>query len=206
MDLKSVIFISIIIVVPFIFLFFIMLSGNRKIIKNFNKLKEKYSLNCDYSKKVGMKTHPSASGMYRNRKIKIETIIRDSIEGSKVIPHTAVLVECPNPKNFSFSVVKRKRKNNALFLSGSSLIDDNEFDDKFIIRSNDIERLRKIFDFNTRFKFDQAHKLGFDGIINLDGNLLSYIDSGILNDDNSLMRMELVMHELCDIADAMKYN
>lgn len=206
MDLKSGILIGIILIVPLIFILVIWLKASQKIVKSFKKLEEKYSMKCDYSKKVGMKTHPSATGIYRNRSLKIETLIRDTVDGEKVAPHTAVYIECLNPGGLSFSVVKRKRKNNALFLTGSALMNDNEFDDKFILKTNNIERLRKIFDFNTRFKFDQAHKLGFDGIVKLEDNVLSYTDIGLIDDDNSLLRTELIMHELCDIADSLKYN
>jgi len=206
MEPISIILIALVLVVPWIILFIIMSGSNKKTIKNFKKLEEKYGLQGDYSKKVGMKTHPSSRGVYRSRNIKIESIIRDSVEGKKVISHTMLIVECSNTDNFTFLAVKRKRQNNASFLTGSSLLNDNEFDDKYILQTNNIEKLRNIFDFNTKFKLDQVHKLGFDGIIKLDNNYLVYIEKGLLNNDESLMRMELVMHELCDIADVMKYN
>jgi hypothetical protein len=206
MEPISIILIALVLVVPWIILFIIMSGSNKKTIKNFKKLEEKYGLQSDYSKKVGMKTHPSSLGIYRNRNIKIESIIRDSVEGKKVIPHTMLIVECLNTDNFSFLAVRRKKQNNASFLAGSSLLNDNEFDDKYILQTNNIEKLRNIFDFNTKFKLDQVHKLGFDGIIKLENNYLVYIEKGLLNNDESLMRMELVMHELCDIADIMKYN
>jgi hypothetical protein len=206
MDTQSIIFITAILVVPWIIFLFVYLSSNRKTIKNFNKLAEKYSLKNDYSKKVGMKNHPSSHGTYRGRDIKIESIIRDSVEGKKVMPHTALVVDCINSDGFSFTVVKRKKKNAASFLNGSSLINDDEFDGKFIVQTNNADKLRRVFDFNTRFKFDQVHSLGFDGIVKLEGNQVMYIEKGLLNDDTSLMRIELIMHELCDIAEVMRYS
>lgn len=206
MDPKSIIFIVVILIVPWVIFLILFLGSNRKIIKNYHKLEEKYGLKCDYSKKVGMKNHPSAKGLYRGRNIRLESVIRDSIEGKKVMPHTALVVDCVNTDNFSFTVVKRKRQNNAAFLTGSSLVNDNEFDEKYILQTNNEDKMRKIFDFNTRFKFDQVHTLGFDGIVKLDGAQLMYIDKGLLNNDTSLMRTELVMHELCDIAEVMRYS
>ncbi len=206
MEPISIILIALVLVVPWIVLFAFMSGSNKKTIKNYKKLEEKYGLQSDYSKKVGMKTHPSSQGMYRGRNVKIESIVRDSIEGKKVIPHTMLIVECANTDNFTFLTVRRKKQNKTIFLAGSSLINDNEFDDKFIVQTNNIEKLINIFDFNTKFKLDQVHKLGFDGIIKLENNHLIYIEKGLLSNDESLMRMELVMHELCDIADVMKYN
>jgi hypothetical protein len=206
MDTVSIILIALVLIVPWVILLFFMISSNKKTIKNFRKLEEKYGLQSDYSKKVGMKSHPRAQGEYRSRNIKIESVVRDSVEGKKVIPHTVLMVECTNTDNFFFLAVKRKKQNNAAYLAGSSLINDNEFDDKFIIQTNKLEKLTGIFDFNTKFKLDQVHKLGFDGIIKLDNNHLIYIEKGLLNNDEALMRLELVLHELCDIADVMKYN
>lgn len=206
MDAVSIILIALVLIVPWIILFILMVNSNKKTISNFKKLEEKYGLQADYSKKVGMKSHPVAQGSYRGRNIKIESVIRDSVEGKKVMPHTGLIVECENTDGFSFITVKRKKQNNSLYLTGSSLINDNEFDDKFIVQTNNIEKLKGIFDFNTRFKLDQVHRLGFDGIIKLENNHLIYVEKGLLSSDEALMRVELVMHELCDIADVMKFN
>jgi hypothetical protein len=206
MDSKSLLILIPVLLVPWIVLLFVMLSANKRVLKNYSSLADKYNLAVDTSKKIGMKTHPSASGIYRNRNIKIESVVRDSIEGKKVMPHTALIVECSNTDNFNFVVVKRKRQNNSVFLAGSSLLEDNDFDNKFICRTNNPEKMKRIFDFNTRFKMEQVHKLGFGGHISLEGNHLMYIDKDLLKDSESLMRLELIMHELCDIADVMRYN
>ncbi len=206
MDAQTLTIIIPVLIVPWIVLFFIMKGSNKKVIKNYQKLSQKYDLNIDITKKVGMKNHPHALGTYRSRNIKIESVIRDSIDGKKVIPHTILTVECNNPDKFSFRVVKRNKQNRASYSAGSSLIEDNEFDDKFIVQTSDPIRLRRIFDFNTRFKLDQVHALGFNGAILLHENTLQYIERELLKDDDSLMRVELIMHELCDIAETMKYN
>lgn len=159
-----------------------------------------------FGKKVGMKTHPHAEGIYRNRQVKIESVVRDSIDGKNVIPHTVLTVDCPNADNFFFKVYKRNKKNSQNFSAGSSMVDDNEFDDKFIIQTNSPDRVKKMFDFNTKFKLDQVNRLGFNGLIALDGSRLFYMEPELLASNDSLMRLELVMHEFCDIAEIMRYN
>ena len=206
MDSKALFILIPVLVIPWVFLLFVMLSSNKKVINNYRKLSEKYGLTPDLSKKIGMKNHPKAFGTYRNRNVKVESIISDSAEGKKVIPHTMLTVECLNDTNFSFLAVKRKRQNNIKYNAGSTLVDDNEFDGKYIIRTNDPAKLKRIFDFNTRFKLDRVHALGFDGIVTLEGNLLVYTEKDLLKNDEDLMRLELVMHEFCDIADVLKYN
>ena len=115
-------------------------------------------------------------------------------------------IECSNNSDFTFTVVRKNKYNVAAFGGDSTLTDDEEFDSKYIITTNNAEKLRSIFDFNTRFKLDQVHKLGFDGVIDLRGNFLFYSEKGLITSDESLMRFELVLHELCDIADVLKYN
>lgn len=206
MTAKYLIVLIPVLVVPWIALYFVMFASKRKVLSNYKKLNEKYSFECDYSKKVGMKVHPNAHGIYRSRQVKIESAIRDSIDGQKVIPHTVLYVECANSDGFTFKVVKRSKKNSVLFSAGTVLLDDNEFDDNFIVQTNNPEKLKKIFDFNTKFKLEQVIKLGFNGVISLEGNSLQYTDRDLLQNDESLMRVELIMHELCDIAEVMRYN
>ncbi len=206
MDLKLLIVLIPVLVVPWIVLYFVLIASNKKVISNYKKLAEKYQLICDFGKKVGMKTHPHAEGIYRNRQVKIESVVRDSIDGKNVIPHTVLTVDCPNADNFFFKVYKRNKKNSQNFSAGSSMVDDNEFDDKFIIQTNSPDRVKKMFDFNTKFKLDQVNRLGFNGLIALDGSRLFYMEPELLASNDSLMRLELVMHEFCDIAEIMRYN
>lgn len=206
MDPKLLIVLIPVLVVPWIVLYFVLAASNKRVISNYKKLAEKYQLSCDLSKKVGMKTHPHAEGIYRSRNVKIESVVRDSIDGKKVIPHTVLTVECANSDNFFFKLYKRNKKNSANYSAGSAMIEDNEFDNKFIIQTNAPERIRKMFDFNTKFKLDQVNALGFNGLIAMEGNRLYYMEPELLASNDALMRLELVMHELCDIAEIMRYN
>lgn len=205
MNTKLIIFILSVMIIPWALLWIFNSTSGKNIKKIFKTLGDKYSFTTDYSKKIGMKTYPIASGLYRNRRIKIESVLLDTIDGKKVAPHTVLTVECINPDNFMFLISRRTRKNNSAFISGSSLIDDNEFDNKFIVQTNNLPRLRKIMDFNSKFKFEQVYLLGFNGIIKLEGNIFRYTEKGLLSDEHDLLRLELVLHEICDIADSMKY-
>jgi hypothetical protein len=206
MEAKYILVLLPVLILPWLVLFFLMMASNKKVLKNYSTLTEKYSLQPDLTKKIGMRNHPSVSGVYRNRQIKVESVIRDSLDGKKVIPHTVLCVECSNMEGFTFSVFKRNRKNSTEYSAGSSLVEDAEFDNKFIIRTNNPEKMKRLFDFNTRFKLDQVHALGFEGRIDLQGNFLTYMESGLMASEESRMRTELVLHELCDIAEVMKYN
>jgi hypothetical protein len=134
------------------------------------------------------------------------SVIRDSMDGQKVIPHTVLTVECSNVDGFYFNVVKRTKKNSVKYSAGAVLLDDNEFDDKFIVQSNNPDKLKKLFDFNTKFKLDRVNALGFNGIISLHGNYITYTERNLLESDEDVMRAELVMHEMCDIAEIMRLN
>lgn len=204
MNLQTILVLIPILVVPWIVVYFVFFRTNKKVLSNYNKLKEKYGLELNLEKKVGMKNHPSAHGLYRNRQIKIESVVIDSLDGQKVTPHTVLTVDCPNTEGFLFNVVKRNKKNAVKFASGAVLLDDNEFDNIFLVQSNNPDKIKKLFDFNTKFKLDRVNALGFNGIISLKGNSLSYTERNLLESDEDLMRAELVMHEMCDIAEIMR--
>ena len=194
----GVIFIIVIVIIPWVIMIFYMMARKKNVGKFFKKLQEKYSLTSDSTDPK----HPEISGQYRSRAIKVET---DTPEGKKKAG-TVLKVACENPNGFTFTLVKRTKSNNPYYSQGSYMIEDKEFDDKFIAQTNDIERLKRLFDFNTRFKLQQVSDLGFDGEIKLRGNTFTYYEPGMLSSDMSLMKLELVLHELCDLADVLKYN
>jgi len=206
MELKPVLLILAVFILPWAILFFVKVNVRKNLISNFKKLNEKYGLEFDISKRSGSTALPSARGIYRSRNVKIESLDHDAFKNRKVPPHTILSVECTNESNFEFTIVKNNRLNSRTFGKDSVSVEDNEFDEKYIIRTNDPVKIRNIFDFNTRFKLDQVHKLGFEGVIDLRGNFLFYSEKGLLKSDESLMRFELVLHELCDIADVMKFS
>lgn len=192
------ILIILIVIIPWIIMIFYLLARKKKTVKYFQKLQEKYSLVSVSSDR----NKPEITGGYRSRTVRIET---ETPEGKKKTG-TVLEVACENDAGFVFTLVKRTKRNNPLYSSGAVMLDDKEFDDKFIIQANDAERVKRLFDFNTRFKLQQVCDLGFDGEIKLRGNLFTYYEPVLLNNDMILMRLELVLHELCDLADVLKYN
>jgi hypothetical protein len=63
-----------------------------------------------------------------------------------------------------------------------------------------------MLDFNSRFKLEQAGTLGMNGEIKLEGNSFTYTEPGFLSSDTAVMKLELVLHELCDLADGLKLS
>jgi hypothetical protein len=66
--------------------------------------------------------------------------------------------------------------------------------------------MKRIFDFNTRFKPDRFHSLGLKGTLSLQGNELRYAEKELLAGSGSLMRFGVIIPEFCDIADVMKLD
>jgi len=194
---KTAIILIVILTLPWTGVLIYILTKKSRAYKYYRKLQEKYELRTEHSGKQS----PIFSGVYRTRQLKIE----NSVNGNKKLC-TKLTVGCKNPANFEFTLVKRNKSNSSVYSKGSFLLEDNEFDDKFIIHTNDLERVKRLFDFNTRFKLQQVNDLGFKGEIMLRGGSFTYIEPGLVNSDMAVMKLELVLHELCDLADVMKYN
>src|SRR4030095_13033212 len=183
---------------PWVGVLFYYITRKRRALKYYHKLQEKYAL----TREDGGKNKTVISGYYRSRPVKLESGILDGHNKA----NTLLTVGCLNPDNLEFTIQNRKKSNYLVFSRSEFKLDDNEFDNKFIIDTNNIEKLKKLFDFNTRYKLQQIHGLGFLGQISLQGNSFNYSVPGLPNNDASLMKLELVLHELCDLADVMKYN
>jgi len=193
---KTAIILILILILPWIVILIYILTKKSRITKYYRKLQEKYELKAEQ----GGKNAIIYIGTYRSRPVRIEnTEIKKKLS-------TQLTVECENPSDFEFILVKRNRSNNSVYSKGAFMLDDNDFDDNFIINTNDLEKVKRLFDFNTRFKLQQVNDLGFKGEIRLEGNNFIYIAPGLLDNDTDVMKLELVLHELCDLADVMKFN
>ena len=164
------------------------------VVKNYKKIGEIYNANVDYSKKIGSAKYPVAYGNYRNRDISIESYTK--VEG-KNSPNTLIKVACNNPSNLTLSL-KKKSKNT---LNYSVPTGDSEFDDVFAMQTNNPELAVHILDYTIKFKLLQAANLGFKGELLLNGNTMSYNEPGLIKKDSSLLRIELLLHVLSDMAD-----
>lgn len=189
--------IAAVLILPWVFIFIYKRFFAKPSNKLYDKLKENYNLVMNYTSGKDV----SADGVYRGKKISVATGTNGKEEGIT----TEVSVDAENNSAFYFNVVRRKTANNLRF-SKSSMTEEDEFDENFIVETNDTERMKKIFDFNSRFKLLQAMHFGMKGEIRLNGNTITYSEKGSIKDDASLMRTELILHEMCDMADALKYH
>ena len=168
------------------------------LVKNYKKIGEIYNANIDLNKKVGSAKYPSAHGIYRSREILIESY---SNAPGKNSPNTLINVRCDNPSNLTLSLTKKSKipANNAIPTG------DSEFDDVFIMKTNDPEKAIHILDYTIKFKLLQAANLGYNGELLLDGNNISYREPGLIKKESSLLRIELLLHVLSDIADDLSH-
>jgi hypothetical protein len=61
-----------------------------------------------------------------------------------------------------------------------------------------------LLDFNIKYKLLQASNLGFSGEITLDNDNLLYTEPELIRNDVVLLRSEVMIHVLTDIADSLK--
>lgn len=193
--------IILIILVPW-FIIFISAAMKKKRIKGFYKqLADKYGFSDAEPQDKKTKYLPLVSGVYRNRNVSIKS---ERVEKGKKLIHTVIRIMIENRDNFEFLIAKNTRQNRLKYPS-SAKTGDLEFDESFILHSNNPELANRILNFNTKFKLQQAADLDFNGEVRLNGNVIEYNEPGLINSSASLMRTELLLHELCDIADELKY-
>ena len=163
------------------------------LVKNYKKIGDTYNTMVDFSNKK----LPSAHGNYRNRDIAIESYA--NIEKKNAL-YTIIKVICSNPTGLMLSLKKKDK----LSLGNYVPTGDSEFDDVFVMKTNDPEKAISILDYTIKFKLLQAANLGYSGELLLDGNTISYNEAGLIRKESSLLRIELMLHVLSDIADDLK--
>ncbi len=171
--------------------FLIKNFGGGSVVKNYKKIGDIYNTNVDYTQKK----LPVAAGKYRNRDISIGSFTRTNGKNSQ---GTFIKVSCSNPENLAITLQKKnKLSRNGNFISTG----DSEFDEKFALKTNNPDKAIDILDYTIKFKLLQAANLNYEGEITLDGNTLSYSEPGLIKSDSSLLRIELLLHVMSDIAD-----
>jgi len=190
------------IIIPWIFILIHIISKKKRIARFYKQLTEKYGFTPGEAKEKKSKYLPLLSGAYRNRIVTVESLRKET--GGKKSDCTLVRVNINNNNNFEF-LITLNTKQNRLKYQNSEKTGDAEFDEKFILVSNNPELARQVLNFNTKFKLQQAADLNFKGEVKLNGNIIDYEEPGLINSSASLMRTELLLHELCDIADELKY-
>lgn len=171
-------------------------------IKNYKSIAEKYDLTLNEFRKEGKVKLPLITGSYRNFPVQIGAMLKPEMK--KKTPFTFVSVECENHDGLSFKIVRRTKANKITYGSAESPIGDSEFDEKFIINTNNSAEMSLIMNFNVKYKMIQAQHLGAYGDLTLNDNEVLYMEQGYISSDTDLMRAEILLHLVCDFADEMK--
>ena len=203
MDTGTLIFILIIVAVPWLAVIIYGTLSNKGILKNYKSLAEKYSFELDSSKKSGLRKHPVVKGTYRNIPVEIGTFINP--EGKKSTA-TYVNASCSNPTGFEFLIVKRNHSNTVKYGGKDYTVNDTEFDSKFIVNTNNGEKIFSMLNFSIKYKLLQSLNVGFKGELKLEGNKLSYVENELIKNNINLLRIEIILHLLCEISDEIKSN
>lgn len=194
----------IVLIIPWLFVLFYLFMVNRGIVKSYKSLAEKYGFEVDSTKKSGFFKHPVARGNYRNIPVLIGSFIKE--ERRKKSAATQIEVECSNPFEMDFIIVKKTNANNILYGSSAFAVNDTEFDDKFIVNTNDLNKMFDLLNFSIKYKLLQSLNVGFKGELTLKGNKLQYVENELIKSSVNLLRIEILLHLLCEIADELKEN
>ena len=204
MDTGTLIFIVIILAVPWIVVIFYGFVSNQGILKSYKSLSVKYSFETDLTKKSGFRKLPVVTGKYRNIHVEIGSFINQS--GRKKSSATYVKAACSNSAGLEFLIVKKNHANENKYRAKSFLINDTDFDSKFIVNTNNGERMFSLLNFSIKYKLLQSLNVGFKGEIKLEGNNLSYVENELIKNNINLLRIEIMLHLLCEISDELKSN
>ncbi len=167
-------------------------------LKSYRTLAGKYELLLDESNKK----LPVGSGIYRSTSVRVGAMTDG--EAKKNEPVSFIEAMCENKDNVFFRIAKRTKTNSSNFGNSESPLADREFDEKFIINTNNFPELLELMNFNAKYKLLQAVNLGANGELTLNGNRIMYIEPGYVKNDISIMRTEIMLHLICDITDDLK--
>ncbi len=200
----TIVFVVIVLIIPWLFVLFYLFMVNRGIVKSYESFAEKYGFEVDTSKKSGFFRHPVSHGSYRNIPVVIGSFIKE--EGRKKSAATRIDVDCANPADMDFIIVKKTNVNSVLFGGSAYIVNDSEFDDKFIVNTNNTKKMFDLLNFSIKYKLLQSLNVGFKGELTLKGNKLQYIENELIKSSVNLLRTEILLHLLCEIADELKEN
>jgi hypothetical protein len=196
-----IIIVASIVILPWLAVFLYFRFVNKNILKNYRSLSEKYGLSLDVSKKKGFIRHPFAEGTFGEFPVSIGCFIRGS--GRRKYASTFMKIKCSNPHGLSFFIIKRTKLNNVLYGKEVFLTGDTDLDKNYIISTNDPEKMNSLLNFSVKYKLLHIMNLGFKGEIKLNENYLQSIEPELLTRNIDLLRIELMLHLLCEIADAL---
>lgn len=190
------------VVLPFLVFFLRNFIRSRNIKKYYKLLSDKYGLKLGTSSNGELADHTLIEGNFRDLPVEIGSYKKE--EANRKIHLTYVKVNCVNPDHFGFVIAKRNMTNEVLYGNKSVSMNDREFDEKFIVSTNDYPRFNSILNFSVKFKLLQILNIGLKGDFILQGNALAYSESGLITRSTDLLRIELILHLLSEIADELK--
>lgn len=199
---EQIIFIAVILISPWLLMLSYIVIINRNIKKNYKSLANKYSFEVDASKKSGFINYPLSHGQYRG--IPVEICSFRNEEGKKKTPATYVSADCTNENSFEFIIVKKNSTNNIKYGAKAFTVNDSELDGKFIINTNDTEKMFGLLNFSVKYKLQQSMNVGFKGKLFLTGTKLRYEENELIKGSLNLLRIEILLHLVCEIADELK--
>jgi hypothetical protein len=202
MNAGPLIFIIIIVAVPWLAVIIYSLVSNRGILKSYKSLSGKYGFETDFTKKSGFRKLPVVNGKYRNIPVEIGSFINQ--RGKKKSKATYVKAGCINPSGLEFLLVKKNHANEVKYGAKAYKINDAEFNSKFIVNTNNGERMLELLNFSIKYKLLQSLNIGFKGEIKLEGNNLNYVENELIKNNINLLRTEIMLHLLCEISDELK--
>jgi hypothetical protein len=200
----TIIFIALILVIPWLFVLAYIFITNSTIKKNYKSLADKYSFEIDWSKRSGFFCHPASHGKYRDIPVEICSFIKE--DNGKKSPATYINAECNNHGGFEFIIVKKTKANESAYGGNIFSIGDPEFDSKLIVNTNDSKKMSDLLNFSIKYKLIQLIGVGFKGVLQLNGTTIRYEEKELLQGSMNLLRIEILLHLMCEISDEMKHS
>jgi hypothetical protein len=197
-----IVVVFLVVVLPSLYYFLYYYIRNRNIKKYYKLLSEKYKLIFKASSNGEVKDQILIEGTFKDLRVEVGSCKKK--EGNRKVPLTYVKENCVNHDQFEFVIAKRNMANDVLFGNKAVLMNDREFDEKFIVNTNDFSRFISILNFSIKFKLLQIFNIGLKGELILNGNSMSYSEKGYITRSIDLLRIELVLHLLSEIADELK--
>lgn len=199
----TIIFIAVILGLPWLFILVRIFIINRNIIKNFKSLTNKYGFEVDSTRKSGFFRYPVSHGQYRGIPVEICSFVKE--DKGKKSPATFISVDCINPDELDFIIVKKDNANNITYGGKAFNINDTEFDSKFIVSTNNMKKMFDLLNFSIKYKLLQLVNVGYKGELQLNGTKLRYEEKELVKGSMNLLRIEILLHLLCEIADELKH-
>lgn len=182
--------------------FLIAKIRNNRLMRQFGLLAIQYGLTVQARKRFGFYCHPFIKGSYKFRDLHIGTYTEDFWKHA--VHYTFVTVEVERAEGKTFDVYKesyfRKFENE---VGGHDIkTGDAEFDERFLVSSNDEEFVKQVLDEKVRNKFfEDIMAKNFYGSVQLKDGKLMFTHAGFIKNDLVRELFECLVDLLYAVAD-----